>query len=121
VRYILFELENQKSGHTYDFEEHNATIEHILPENPNEEWEQMFAKNTIDDYTFRIGNYTLLEAGKNRDIGNQGYAEKLKTFATSGFALTKEIAYPEWNANNLDKRQLDLAKIATSVWRLSHY
>jgi hypothetical protein len=56
VRYVLFGLENQKGGNAYDFEEHNAAIGHILPENPSEGWEQMFAKNTMDDYTFRIGN-----------------------------------------------------------------
>lgn len=121
IRYILFELENQISANAYDFEEHNATIEHILPENPSEAWEKQFAKNVMENYVFRIGNYTLLEAGKNRDIGNQTYSEKVKIFETSGFAMTNRISYLEWNANNLDKRQSDLAKIATSIWRVSYY
>lgn len=121
IQYILFELENQMSNNMYDFEENNATIEHILPENPSEEWEKHFSKNTMENYVFRIGNYTLLEAGKNRNIGNTSYIEKVKTFETSGFEMTKKINFPEWNANNLDKRQLELAKIATSIWRVPYY
>jgi hypothetical protein len=121
IRYILFELENQMSNNSYDFEEHNATIEHILPENPSEEWENSFAKNVVENYVFRIGNYTLLEAGKNRDIGNKIYSEKISLFETSTFQITKKINFPEWNANNLDKRQSDFARIATSIWRLSYY
>ncbi|MCU0391078.1 MAG: DUF262 domain-containing HNH endonuclease family protein [Thermoflexibacter sp.] len=118
IRYILFELENQISGGTlYDFEENSATIEHILPENAATEWEQHFSKNVIENYVFRIGNYTLLEANKNRNIGNESYADKVKVFKTSSFALTNQIDYPEWNANSIDKRQSDLAKVATSVWR----
>jgi hypothetical protein len=121
IRYILFELENQMSNNSYDFEEHNATIEHILPENPSEEWEKSFAKNVLENYVFRIGNYTLLEAGKNRDIGNKIYIEKITVFETSAFEMTKKINFPEWNANNLDKRQSEFAKIATSIWRVSYY
>lgn len=121
IRYILFELENQISGNSYDFEENNATIEHILPENPSEEWEKYFSKNVVENYVFRIGNYTLLEPTKNRDIGNKIYAEKIKVFETSGFEMTKKINFPEWNANNLDKRQSELAKIATSIWRVFYY
>jgi uncharacterized protein with ParB-like and HNH nuclease domain len=121
IRYILFELENQMSNNSYDFEEHNATIEHILPENPSEEWEKYFSKNVLENYVFRIGNYTLLEAGKNRDIGNKIYTEKITVFETSGFEMTKKVNFPEWNANNLDKRQSELAKIATSIWRISYY
>lgn len=121
IRYILFELENQMSSNSYDFEENNATIEHILPENPNEEWEKYFSKNVLDNYVFRIGNYTLLEAGKNRDIGNKIYSEKMSIFETSGFEMTKKITFPEWNASNLDSRQSYLAKIASSIWRVPYY
>lgn len=121
IRYILFELENHISNNSYDFEENNATIEHILPENPSEEWETYFSKNVLENYVFRIGNYTLLEAGKNREIGNKIYSEKITIFETSGFEMTKKINFPEWNANNLDKRQSDLAKIATSIWRINTF
>lgn len=122
IRYILFELENQlnNNGVAYDFEDNTATIEHILPENATVEWERFFPKNVMDNYVFRIGNYTLLEEGKNRDIGNKLYDEKLNVYKTSGFKGTSDISYLEWNANNLDKRQATLAKLATTIWKLPY-
>ena len=75
----------------------------------------------MQNYVFRIGNYTLLEDTKNKDIGNELYAEKLPVYKTSGFKSTANIDYPEWTANNLDKRQTALAKIAISIWKLPYF
>lgn len=41
VRYILFSIENQLTNEDKDFEDSTA-IEHILPENPNEDWDDFF-------------------------------------------------------------------------------
>ena len=122
IRYILFELENQmnNNGNSYDFEENPATIEHILPENAKEEWEHFFSKNVMENYVFRLGNYTLLEEGKNRDIGNKTFDIKKEIYKESAFKSTSSINYPEWNASNLDKRQTELAKIATAIWKISY-
>ena len=122
IRYILFELENQinSDGPSYDFEENPATIEHILPENAKEEWEQFFSKKEMENYVFRLGNYTLLEEGKNRAIGNKTFDIKKEIYKESAFKSTNSINYPEWNASNLDKRQTDLAKIATAIWKISY-
>ena len=122
IRYILFELENQmnNNGNSYDFEENPATIEHILPENAKEEWEHFFSKNVMENYVFRLGNYTLLEEGKNRDIGNKTFDIKKEIYKESAFKSTSTINYPEWNASNLDKRQTELAKIATAIWKISY-
>jgi hypothetical protein len=45
----------------------------------------------------------------------------MKVFKTSSFTMTNKIDYPEWNANNLDRRQLDFAKHATTIWKISYY
>lgn len=123
IKYILFELEAQinNTGAVFDFEENPATIEHILPENADEDWEQYFAKNTMENYIYRLGNYALLEESKNREIGNKPYCEKLPIYKTSGFKSINDISYPEWNPNNLDKRQMSQAKYALSVWKLPYY
>lgn len=123
IKYILFELEAQinNTGVVFDFEENPATIEHILPENADEDWEQYFAKNIMENYIFRLGNYALLEESKNREIGNKPYCEKLPIYKTSGFKSINDISYPEWNPNNLDKRQMSQAKYALSVWKLPYY
>ncbi|NDD65173.1 MAG: HNH endonuclease, partial [Acidobacteria bacterium] len=38
ARYILCRLESDASGADIDFETDSGTIEHILPENPADEW-----------------------------------------------------------------------------------
>ncbi len=123
IKYILFELETQinNAGTVFDFEENPATIEHILPENAKEDWEQYFAKNVMENYVYRLGNYALLEESKNKEIGNKLYAEKVPVYKTSGFKSINEISYPEWNPNNLDKRQMSQAKYAVSIWKLPYY
>jgi uncharacterized protein with ParB-like and HNH nuclease domain len=123
LRYILFELENQlaNNGSLYDFEDNAATIEHILPENAGAAWEQFFPKQSIENYVCRLGNYTLLEESKNKEIGNALYEAKQIVFKTSNFVMTKQIDFAVWNSNNLDKRQINLAKMATAIWKLLYF
>ncbi len=57
VRYILFQLEADASKQQpHDFEDHPATIEHILPENPGKEWSDAFPVDVQDAYIDRLGN-----------------------------------------------------------------
>ena len=72
VRYILFELERQASGNSHDFEDSRITLEHVLPLNPEDAWDE-FGEGELDAQTARLGNMALLEAGPNRDAGNAGY------------------------------------------------
>lgn len=120
VKYILINLENKLSGFSYDFETNDATIEHILPENPSnsEEWSEKFNFEEIEKLRFWLGNYTLLESSKNSNIGTNSFSEKLLEYKSSSYLLSNKISYCEWNPVNLKKRQEELAKIAKSIWRL---
>ena len=67
VKYILTKIENQIANKEYSDNDSNYTIEHILPENYDEEWNEKFS-NEADKYVYRLGNYSLLEEKKNRCI-----------------------------------------------------
>ena len=119
VRYLLFEIEKQRSGQTFDAESAAYSLEHILPENPSEAW------NYIDEakqnrLIYRLGNMTPLETKPNRDIGNAGYAEKRAVFEQSDFAMTRAIAqhYDTWDEQKIESRQKQLANVAASIWRI---
>lgn len=120
VKHILARFEQDASGGPCDPESDPGTIEHILPENPESEWDDVFPLAVREAATNRIGNLTLLEAKPNRDVGNTIYARKLNAYARSGYALTRaicEIAPEEWTLSFLDERQRQLAKRAVHLWR----
>lgn len=120
VRYILVKLENQLSNKRIDFETTDVTIEHILPENPSEHWDQFFSEDERFNLVYRLGNYTLLEEKKNRrEASNTDFDRKKQIYATSEFELTKGIAPPEWNPEVLRARQKKLAGVASTVWRIN--
>ncbi len=120
VRYILAKIESHVSGRHVDFETDSGTIEHILPENPNNEWSETFAEELWEQSIYRLGNLTLLEAGKNRQIGNKNYAEKVLVYPTSEYRLTKKVAEhspEEWTPARLNTRQIAMANSASQIWR----
>ena len=120
IRYILFEIERHISNQAYDYKSDKYSIEHILPEHPDENW-LSFTDEQADRCIYRIGNMTLLDSSRNRDIGNQIYEEKKKVFSNSGLLLTQRIAseYNEWTQDRIAARQQWLANQATAIWRIA--
>jgi hypothetical protein len=121
LRYILTELEHHLSqGADIDYETSPATLEHILPENPNEGWRTSFSDEEHARDLFRLGNYTLLEKALNtKDAANAAYSRKLEIYARSQYELTRRIAALEWNPDTLRSRQQQMAAWATAVWRFA--
>lgn len=118
VRYILFSLENQISNNRYDFSDSSVTIEHILPENPSQDWETYFNIEDQFQYMFRLGNYTLLEESKNKDCYNYLYHKKKEIYKKSNYKITaQDSIYDEWNPEKVLERQKKLAKYAKTVWK----
>jgi uncharacterized protein with ParB-like and HNH nuclease domain len=121
ARYVLFELENNfMQGGDRDYELDPATIEHILPENAGADWDQDFPQTVQPNYVYRLGNYTLLEDHLNRDCATLLFDQKKPFYARSQYEMAKAINYNDWNPTTLDARQNELARRATSIWRISY-
>lgn len=120
TRYVLFEIERQVANQAFDYASDKYTIEHILPEHPNENW-TTFTDEQIDRWVYRIGNLTPLEAGPNREIGNKSYSDKREIYEKCGFDITRRLAAEniEWTPERIASRQQWLANQATAIWRLS--
>ncbi|MFP4075837.1 MAG: DUF262 domain-containing protein, partial [Halochromatium sp.] len=120
AKYILARLEADGTGKPCDAETDPATIEHILPENPSEDWAALFPPERWASAIYRLGNLTLLEPDINRRIANLNYDEKKPTYTTSGYGLTRAIARiaPEWTPAFLQKRQMFMAQRAVHLWRV---
>jgi len=119
VRYILFEIERHVSHRAFDFKSDKYSIEHILPEHPDERWSN-FTDEQADRFVYRIGNMTPLEAKANRDIGIKPYKEKRPVLERSDFEITRRLAeeHREWSSDRIVSRQKWLANQATAIWRI---
>lgn len=121
VRYIMYALENKLSDNSaINFDEDNGTIEHILPENPDDIWNSSFVKDTQTEFIYRIGNYALLEKKLNKDCENKSIEDKKKLYSKSKYATANTFDYDKWNPNKLKHRQSKLAKTAKQIWRLDY-
>jgi len=120
VRYILCALEKQVSGNDHDFESASFNVEHVLPQNPENDWEA-FSDEEVDAMVYRLGNMALLNKKNNKDLGNCRFADKKPVFAESLFELTRKIAEEnaDWTPERIAVRQKALAKLAITVWRVA--
>ena len=120
VRYILCKLEKQAGGIDLDADSPSYSIEHVLPQSPEAGWDD-FNDRDLENFVYRLANMVLLEAGKNRDIGNKPYAEKRPVLQQSSLCLTRKLAEENanWQPDRLVARQKQLATIATTVWRIA--
>ena len=120
VRYILFELERRIKKHAYDFEDATTSIEHIMPENPQNGWRHI-DESDYDNFVYRLGNMTLLDQKHNKTIGNAEYSKKIRVYKESEFALTRKITtdYDEWNLEKIDALQNWMTKQAKSIWKIN--
>lgn len=121
VRYILFKMEQHLSGQDFDFESSYYNLEHIMPENPSDEW------GYIDDQThervvYRLGNITVLETRLNKEVGNHSYQKKAPIYKKSAFSIAKNLPdnYDEWDENKVNARQKHMANIASAIWRIDN-
>lgn len=118
AKYILARLEKFESGASVD--EASLTLEHILPDSPNEaEW-HYWDELKISQYHYRLGNMTLLEYERNKDLGNRSFTEKKAAYTLSSVPMTKHIAEKkddQWTEDDIENRQQKMAAEAKGIWK----
>lgn len=119
VKYILVHLENHIARQDFQPEEGLATIEHILPENPGDVWLDDFPLDIQDDYIFRLGNYSLLEASINKKLDhNMPFTRKWVDYKKSRYQLSHSYCdYEKFDPKVIALRQGKMAKVAKGIWK----
>ena len=75
IRYILGKIEKFSGGtREVNIDGNTDTIEHILPQNPDETWGEDY---NFDNLIYRMGNLCLLEKVYNNELKNKPYADKV--------------------------------------------
>lgn len=89
-------------------------VEHILPQKPTKEWEQIFSKEDRDRWTNALANLALLKFKKNIQAKNKTYEEKCEIYTnkdkvSTGIITTLKIFdYKKWDTEALEKRNGDI-------------
>lgn len=120
ARYILYKIEGQlPGGIKTDYAIDDGTIEHILPENENPHWSEIFNTEEHLRNVYMLGNLSLLENSKNsREAAQKPFADKIKVYQTSRYALSNRITGTDWNVKMIQHRQAALAKTACGIWKI---
>lgn len=119
TRLILGALE-RSFGHKETVElTDTITIEHIMPQTLNEQWQEMLGEQASvihNEWLHTIGNLTL--SGYNPDMGNQPFDEKRKVLIDSHIELNRDIvACNMWNEDTIKARAAMLADRALTIWK----
>jgi len=95
----------------------NATVEHVMPQTLNPEWEDALGgeRSQHKDWLHTIGNLTL--TGYNPELGNRSNSEKRGMFALSHFELNRYFSnFESWRLNEIRNRAIALFNIARQIW-----
>lgn len=119
IRYILGKIEFFKGSQLKVwFNDENASIEHVLPQNYDEKWnvDESKANRLVN----RLGNMCLLERSKNRELSDDNYEQKRSVYSGSTYFYAKYIAenFTDWNESSVIKIQKDMANAAVSIWSI---
>ncbi len=119
VNIYLSQIKNE-GGHTVL--DGAATIEHILPQTPSEQWKADVGENfnvIYDQYLHTLGNLTLVTSDWNSKLSNLPFSQKRPELAKHALLLNKEYfiqPIAAWNeAAILSRAKFLLSKIL-EIW-----
>ncbi len=102
-RYILAKIEEYYNPHNkIDYD--NETIEHISD------------KSLRKDYTYKIGNLTLLTVDDNNSLSGKDYNAKREFYIKHTRKIVNSINTLSWDENTVSERSVELAKIANLIF-----
>lgn len=123
-RYLLEKLENHYHKEPIDLTKDNYTIEHIMPQNIEENfsWQEMLGDNWQEVHTLylhTLGNLTL--TGYNAEMSNKSFEEKVQGsggLKYSHLKLNEDIARcTSWDKKSILRRTNILTDLILDIWK----
>jgi len=98
------------------------TLEHIIPQKPNQEWKRLLESNSmrLEKFISRLGNMTILSASENTELGNISYNEKRQKYLSMNLPINDKTFqdFPDFNENIIKRREEIMADLAVNnqIW-----
>lgn len=120
IRYILGQIEKGNGKREVRYDEEEASIEHILPQNYEANWglDEYIASRVVN----KLGNMCLLEKKINTELQDAPYEDKVAAYSKSAYWTAQDISenYESWDDGSIAKRQKVMAKSAKFLWKWQH-
>jgi hypothetical protein len=117
TKHVLASLE-ANFEHKEPADLNTATIEHLMPQELNDDWKKMLGDKYEDVYSrllHTFGNLTL--TGYNSELGNLPFRQKQQKLDTSHIELNRWICeQATWDAATIEARAAVLADTAVKIW-----
>lgn len=129
AKYVLYKFNHELRSDSDDVKAiDNLTLEHILPLNHSEHWEEneFFEgdNNTEEfhDYVGRLGNLTLLHKKVNPGISDKNFADKKSAYKQSKLPINEKTVCTKtsWTAATITEREDHFMKLADKIWSLDN-
>lgn len=115
AKVILHSIEKEIHKEAVDIDK--LTIEHILPQTLNNEWNIELGRNSYEIhrvYRNTIGNLTL--TNYNSEISNKGFTEKKEYYKDSNVNITRDLTkYNRWTDTEILERAENLFEIIKRI------
>ena len=123
--FVLRRLEESYgASEPVDFGSAALTVEHVLPQRPQQSWYDLLAEETEDGQTpqelhdllvHTLGNLTL--SGENSKLSNHPFRRKQEILDSSALRMNQVIAAEErWGKAEISARAEQLARRAVELW-----
>lgn len=99
-----------------------ATIEHILPQTPSDQWKKDIGENfnmIFDQYLHSLGNLTLVTSEWNGDLSNLPFSRKQPILAEHALLMNQQYfqqPIPCWNDLAIQSRAKFLLSNILEIW-----
>ncbi len=88
-----------------------TTLEHIIPQNPEKgsNWLSDFSKSFRKEYTYKLGNFTLITQSLNSSANNHDFLIKKKDYKKTKLAITQNLTnLPQITEVFIEKRHQEI-------------
>lgn len=117
-RKLILETLEESYGHKEPVDLRGLQIEHIMPQNPSQDWLTELGNDASDVHrqlVHTLGNLTL--TAYNQELSGSLFERKQQILSGSHLELNRDIAKAsQWTGAEIENRARHLADIAVNIW-----